>query len=409
MLGDLPVIMGSLNNNQNQKEHSNPDAASSGGVEPSIPVNYGAQFLDAVRENDRDTLCRLANLLTSKCRIFTASVPSLTRGLFDENPSVRTNAAYLLSEGFHWIHADDLNSWVLPSVTRALGTLDPHGSLIWLSKKVGFVANQISQENIEKFVSHGVQAFQEVDVELAGLVTIAPFGNRLEKNVRRNVLETVCDVLQTLTKLFADPNESPDLRDRDPLRMMLPSIGVSILNFTSPIEHLRARSSDIHSKDLELMERLDGALFQYVKSAIGHSVHKCRPLSVEDKSVILPVAASMGNTSLEWNSLFSELERQMHNHRDPFSTVLCRLTGGRRIADPLTVITQARDELLNGHDFFLVVSTLENAYSSLIRCSLQGRKQLLACMELLQEIEELTLSSYVAFFAQRVKEVLSHT
>jgi hypothetical protein len=117
----------------------------------------------------------------------------------------------------------------------------------------------------------------------------------------------------------------------------------------------------------------------------------------------------MGNSSIDWNSLFGELERQMHEQQDPFSSVLCRLTGGRRIADPLTVITQARDELLSGKEFLLVVSTLESAYRSLTLTPFKADNQRPECMDLLQEIQELTLSPYVAFFAQRVREMLSHS
>ncbi len=407
MLCHQLVTMKSLNNNDNQNLHPSKESLPTSGIETTIPANYGVQFLDAVRENDVDTVSSLAELLTSKCRIFSTAVPSLTRGLFDENASVRSNAAYLLSEGLHWIHAEDLNSWVIPSLTRALGTLDAHGPLIWLSKNVGSLANQITDRNAADFVMEAVRAFEAVDIEAAGLVAIAPFGNRLEKNIRHKVLATVCDVLQIRTRIFSDSHENSELPARDPLRKMLASVGISIMNFTASAEHLRL--SNLHSQDLVLMERLEGTLLQYVRSAMEDLIHHCRPLSIEDKSIILPIAASMGNSSIDWNSLFGELERQMHEQQDPFSSVLCRLTGGRRIADPLTVITQARDELLSGKEFLLVVSTLESAYRSLTLTPFKADNQRPECMDLLQEIQELTLSPYVAFFAQRVREMLSHS
>ena len=99
MLWHQLVAMKSLNNNDNQNLHTSNECLPTSGIEPTIPANYGVQFLDAVRENDVGTVSSLAELLTSKCRIFSAAVPSLTRGLFDENASVRSNAAYLLSEG----------------------------------------------------------------------------------------------------------------------------------------------------------------------------------------------------------------------------------------------------------------------------------------------------------------------
>lgn len=398
--------MGSLENNHNQKNNTPTGTSPHAGVEATSLPHYGGQFLEAVREADVDAVCRLAKVLTSSCRTFSASVPSLTRGLFDDNASVRSNAAYLLSEGLHWTHSEDLNAWVLPSIIRALGTLDAHGPLIWLSKKVGLLANQISDQNVEELVSEGVRAFQTVDIEAVGLVALAPFGNRLEKNVRRNALETVCDVLQARTKLFTNFGEGAELEDRDPLRMMLPSVGAAIVNFTSSGEHIRTRVSDFYTQDITLMERLESTAFQYLRGLTSYTGKVCHPLSVEDKSVLLPLAASMGNLSLEWNAIFSHLEQQMHNQKDSFSTVLCRLTGGRRIADPRTVITQARNELLHGQNFLIVVSTLENAHTSLNQNSLPGRRETVECLDLLQEIQELTQSSYVAFFAQRVKEAM---
>lgn len=401
--------MGSLHNDVNPNEQPPHDSPSLSGEQHSVPTNNGDQFLDAVRENDGSRICNLAALITSKCRIFTESVPALTRGLFDEHPSVRSNAAYLLSEGLHWIHTEDLNSWVLPCIIRALDTLDAKGPLIWLSKRVGFLANEISDQNAEEFIASSVRVFKDLEIGAAELVTIAPFGFRLPKNLRENVLEVMCEVLRFRTKLFTDVTERPDMRDRDPLRMALPSVGVAVLNFIPSASHARIPSHELQSKDRQLIEELENVLFQYVESVIVHSLQKCFPLSNDDKTVILPVASCLGNSSIEWSVLFSEFERHMYEHRDSFAAVLCRLLGSRKVADPLTVITQARDELLSGKDFLLAISTLENAYSSLTHSSLKGKKQLTESIEILQEIQELTLSSYVAFFAQRVKEVLSYT